>query len=79
MIDMPSEIIVAVLAFFGTLIGAFSANKLVLYRIDQLEAKVQKHNELIDRMYAEEKRTGILEEKISVANHRIDDLESHIA
>ena len=73
---MSSEIIVAVLAFAGTLIGAFSANRLVLYRIDQLEDKVNKHNQLIDRMYTQEKKTEVLEEKISVANHRIEDLEN---
>ena len=76
---MTSEIIVGALAFLGTLIGAFSANKLVIYRIDQLELKVQKHNQVIERMYEQEKRTEVLEEKISVANHRIDDLESHHA
>lgn len=73
---MSTEIAVAILAFMGTLIGSFWANKLVLYRIDQLELKVQKHNELIDRMYEQEKKADVLEEKISVANHRIDDLEA---
>lgn len=74
--EMSAEIIVAILAFCGTLIGAFSANKLVIYRIDQLENKVNKHNQLIERMYEAEKNIKVHDEKISVANHRIDDLEA---
>lgn len=41
---------------------------LVEYRLNQLEAKVTKHNNLVERM-------TLAEEKIKVANHRIDDLE----
>ena len=41
---------------------------LVEYRLNQLEAKVTKHNNLVERM-------TVAEEKIKVANHRIDDLE----
>lgn len=51
--------------------------ELTLYRIDQLEQKVNKHNNLIERTYAIEKRLDVDEEKIKVANHRIDDLEEH--
>lgn len=43
-------------------------DELQAYRIEQLEKKQDKHNNLIER-------TFILEEKIKVANHRIDDLE----
>lgn len=45
------------------------------YRLGQLEEKVNKHNNLVDRTYELEKRTDLQEEKIKVANHRIDDLE----
>ena len=41
---------------------------LVEYRLNQLETKVDKHNNLVERM-------TLAEEKIKVANHRIDDLE----
>ncbi len=41
---------------------------LVEYRLNQLEAKVTKHNNLVERM-------TLAEEKIKVANHRIEDLE----
>lgn len=76
---MSSEIIVAILAFAGTLIGTlggiFAANRLVVYRIEQLEKKVEKHNNVIERVYLLEKHEAVIAEEIKVANHRIDDLE----
>ncbi|MBQ3179974.1 MAG: hypothetical protein IJB55_01280 [Firmicutes bacterium] len=69
---MDSEIVVAAIAFCGTLFGTFggivTASKLTDYRLVQLEKKVEKHNGIIERTY-------VLEEKMRVANHRIDDLE----
>lgn len=49
--------------------------QLISYRLEQLEREVQKHNNLVERTYALEKKQGVIEEKINVANHRIDDLE----
>ena len=76
---MSTEIIVAVLSLLGTAIGSLAgilaANKLVVYRIEQLEKKVEKHNNLIERTYKVEESVTLLDEKIKVANHRIDDLE----
>ena len=50
---MQPEIIVALLSMAGTLagsvIGVMTANKLTTYRIDQLEKKVEKHNNLVER------------------------------
>lgn len=43
--------------------------------IKALEKKQDKHNNLIERMYAVEKVEELLEEKLKVANHRLDDLE----
>lgn len=72
-------IIVALLSLFGTLAGAYLANRkstaLVVYRLEQLENKVNKHNEVIERTYKLEEQEAILEEKVKVANHRIEDLE----
>lgn len=48
---------------------------LISYRLEELEKKVDKHNNLIERTYELEKVTTQMQEKISVANHRIDDLE----
>ena len=76
-----SEIFASVLALFGTMIGTFggilTANKLTNYRIEQLEKKVEKHNQVIDRVYKLEQRDAVIEEDIKVANHRIEDLECY--
>ena len=50
---MENEIIVSLLSLFGTLAGSFAgiitSGKLTNYRITELEKKVEKHNNLIDR------------------------------
>ena len=48
---------------------------LITYRLDELSDRVNKHNQLIERTYELEKKAELTEEKIKVANHRIDDLE----
>ena len=63
--------IVAVLSLIGTFVGSFSGIQLIKYRIEQLEKKVEKHNSIVERTY-------LLEEKIKVANHRIEDLERKV-
>lgn len=66
-----SEIIVAVLSLVGTFIGSYSGIRLMSYRIEQLEKKVEKHNNVVERM-------ALVEKDIRVANHRIDDLERKV-
>jgi sensor histidine kinase YesM len=77
---MSEAVIVAVLSLIGTLGGTFggilTANKLTTYRIEQLEKKVEKHNNVIERVYQLEKNEAVMEEEIKVANHRIEDLEN---
>lgn len=76
---MTESIIIAVLGLVGTLIGSYLANRksaaLMAYRMEQLEAKVGKHNNVIERTYALEESVHLLDERVKVANHRIDDLE----
>ena len=78
---MTETIIVALVSLAGTLAGAYLANKksaaLLAYRMEQLEEKVNKHNNVIERTFQLEKQEELLEEKIRVANHRIDDLEKY--
>ncbi len=62
-------------SLLGSLIGVIVSSKLTQYRIEQLEKKVDKHNHVVERMYALEERVTVAEEKIKVENHRIDDLE----
>ena len=69
---MSSEMVVGILSlagtFIGTIGGVLTSAKLTLYRISQLEKKVEKHNNVVNR-------TLVLEEQMKVANHRISDLE----
>lgn len=66
---MSETLIVALLSLAGTFVGSFSGMKLMSYRIEQLEKKVEKHNNFAQRM-------PVLEEQMKVANHRITDLEN---
>ena len=76
---MTEGIIIAVLSLIGTLAGSYFSNragqKLIAYRIEKLEEKVDKHNAVIERTYKLEEETAVLDEKMKVANHRLDDLE----
>lgn len=49
--------------------------RLIVYRLEQLERKVTLHNNVIDRVYKLENQTEVMREKMNVANHRIDELE----
>ena len=59
----------------GSVLGILTSAKLTSYRLEQLEQRVQAHNNLIERTYKLEERTEVQEEKIKVANNRIKDLE----
>lgn len=73
------NIIVALLALAGSVYGTYKANSknqaLIAYRLEQLEKKVDKHNSAVERTYELERKMDVLEEKMSIANHRIADLE----
>ena len=66
---MTEAIIVAGISLLGTLLGTWGgirqANKLTNYRIEQLEKKVDKHNNLVERMFRAEGSIRLLDEKIS--------------
>lgn len=70
-----TEIIIAILGCLGSIVGSFGGFKLIAYRVEQLEKKVEKHNGVIERVYKLEQEQAVQDEKIAVANHRIDDLE----
>lgn len=69
---MISEIIVALMSGGVTLIGVLIANSraqaVTETRLDELTREVREHNNFA-------RRVPVLEEKIEVANHRLDDLE----
>lgn len=68
---MGTEIIIAGFSLAGTLMGSLAgimtANKLTNYRIEQLEEKVKKHNNLVERMI-------VVEQSVKSAHHRLDEL-----
>ncbi len=76
---MSDAVIVALLSLAGTLAGTFGgilvSNKLTTYRIEQLEKKVQAHNNFDTRLHKLDTDVELIHEQIKVANHRIDDLE----
>ena len=76
---MTTEVIVAMIAsgggLLGSAIGVTASARLTNYRIGQLEEKVNRHNNLIERTYKLEEQMEIEKERMKVANHRIDDLE----
>ena len=67
------EIVAGGLALIGSLAGTFggilTSTKLTNYRIEQLEHKVEKHNNIVERVYRLEDNDKLLDEKIKVANH----------
>lgn len=69
-----TEIIVALLGLVGTLAGSFlgvlAASKLTNYRLQQLEDKVNKHNNIIER-------TFVLEGQMLECQHDIKDLKAY--
>lgn len=71
---MNTEIIVSLITLLGSALGTFCGiavnSKLTNYRIEMLEKKVEKHNNVVER-------TRVIEEQIKVINHRIDDIEKH--
>lgn len=64
---MDTTIAVALISFLGTVIGTFAgiltSTKLTNYRLEQLEKKVDKHNNLVERMYRLESDVKILKEE----------------
>ena len=59
----------------GSILGVLASARLTSYRLEQLEKRVQAHNNLIERMYQVEERTELQEEKIRAADRRIENLE----
>ena len=70
---MTTEVIVALLGLLGTLAGSFlgvmAASKLTNYRLAQLEEKVNKHNNLVERTFR-------LEGQMEECRHDIKDLKA---
>lgn len=66
-----ATVIVGLLSLLGTLAGSYGGMRLMSYRIEQLEKKVDKYAIVSERI-------PIIEEQIKTINHRIDDLEKKV-
>lgn len=51
------------------------SNRLITYRLEELEKKMTVHNSVIERVYKLEQNTSVIKVELDVANHRIADLE----
>lgn len=65
---MSEAMVAALLSLLGTLVGSFAgiitANRLINYRLQQLEKKVEKHNNVVERMYDLESHFQTLENEV---------------
>ena len=61
---MQGEILVACISFLGTCVGSWGGLKLMSYRIEQLEKKVEKHNSVIERVFKLEQKVSDMEDNI---------------
>ena len=72
---MSNDVLIAVLSFAGTLVGSVGgiliSNKLVNYRLEQLEKKVDLHNNAVERLF-------IAEGRINELNHDVRDLKTQV-
>jgi len=66
---ITAALISGVVAILSGLISGLIANKLTAWRIEQLEKKVEKHNNLVERMV-------VVEQSTKSAHHRISGLEA---
>lgn len=89
---MNTDIVVALIVAAGSVVCQILINysnrrkqesenektkSLISYRIEQLENKVNKHNNLIERTYKIEQTEAIMAEEIKAVNHRVDELECY--
>ena len=72
---MSAEIITALIALAGTSLGTFggiyASARLTSYRIEQLEKKVDKHNNFAEQI-------PVINEKLNGHEHRISELEAKV-
>ena len=70
---MTEAIIIAIIGFFGAVIGAglgvIASAKLTNYRLEKIEKKVNLHNNVIERMYKLEEREALLEQHVEDLHH----------
>ena len=78
---MSEAVIIALLALVGNIAVSWFANQkstaVILYRVDQLEAKVNKHNNVIERTYELEKHDATTQQELSNIHETLERLEGY--
>ena len=74
-----ATIVVGVLAFIGTLVGAYCSNNktvaLVTYRLQALEKKVEQHDKVLERMLIAENQIKTMKKEIEKVEVEMHDFE----
>lgn len=78
MLSFVGTIVVALLAFAGTYISNQKSNSIWQYRVQQLEEKQDRHNNIIERTYELEKKTGEQERDMKTAFNQISEVKENI-
>ena len=77
---MTSEVLTAIFSLAGTLVGSLggilAAGRLTAYRLQQLEDKVNKHNNLIERVYAIEQHDAVIDVRIERLENEVESNEN---
>lgn len=66
-----AEIVIAIIAFAGTIVGSVMSNQKTLWRIQELERKVERHNQVLERV-------ALLEHDEDTQWKRIDELREEL-
>jgi septal ring factor EnvC (AmiA/AmiB activator) len=72
-------VIVGILSFAGTYISNHKSNAVWQYRVQQLEEKQDKHNNLVERTYKLEKDMASQERDMKTAFNQISDIKSSVS
>lgn len=79
---MNTEIVVAMIGLIGSVAVQFGGilvnSKLTSYRLEQLETKVNQHNNMIERVYKLEQENAVQDNRLAVTDHRLNDLENKV-
>ena len=82
MSEAGAEIVVAILALLGSLVGTFAGilvnSRLVNYRIEQLERKVDEHNRVVERVFRLEQADAVAAEELHALSRRVKLLERDV-
>lgn len=79
---MNPTVLAALIGAVGSVIGAFfgvlASAKLTNYKIEVLTRKVQEHNNLVTRTYELEAKAKVLDQRVKVQEHRMEDIEKEV-